>query len=180
MNLTLVHWYVIRASGILLLLLYSGATVLGLMNVSRIASPQWPRFVIDRVHRYVALLALVFLAIHILSTVTDSFVATPLVAVIIPFAKSYNTFWVGLGAAASDLMLAITITSIMRARVGARTWRAIHYAVYAAWPLAVLHGMGAGTDASSFWLIALNILCILAVFGALAVRMIAVPRLETV
>ena len=178
--MTLVHWYIIRASGIVLLLLYTGATVLGLMNVSRITSPQWPRFVIDRVHRYVSLLALVFLLIHIVSTITDSFVSTPLVAVIIPFAHSYSTFWIGVGTAASDLMLAVTVTSIMRARVGAQTWRLIHYAVYAAWPLAVLHGIGSGTDASSLWLIALNIACIVAVFGALAVRMIAVPRLETV
>jgi sulfoxide reductase heme-binding subunit YedZ len=176
----LVQYYAIRSSGVVVMVLYTLTVVLGLLNVSRVNSETWPRFVIDRVHRSASLLALVFLIIHILVTITDSFVSTPLAAVIIPFAHSYSTFWIGLGAAASDLMLAVTVTSLLRARVGHRLWRAVHWSAYAAWPLAMIHGIGAGTDTSAMWMLALDVICIGAVLCAVAFRAIAVPRLEAV
>lgn len=177
---SIAQYYAIRSSGVVVMVLYTIAVVLGLLNVSRVSSTTWPRFVIDRVHRTAALLALVFLIIHILTTITDVFVSTPLTAVFIPFAHSYSTFWIGLGAAASDLMIAVTITSLARAQVGHRLWRAVHWSSYAAWPLAMLHGIGAGTDSSAMWMIALDVICIGAVLCAVAFRAVAVPRLEAV
>ena len=113
----MIQWYAIRGAGVVTLILFSLTTAMGLVNRSRWASERWPRFVIDSVHRNIALLAVVFLAIHIVLAVTDDFVSLGVLAVVIPFTHSYSDLWVGLGAVACDLLLAIVITSLLRARI---------------------------------------------------------------
>ncbi len=173
----MIHWYAIRAAGAMTLILFSVSVSLGLINRSRLATDRWPRFVIDRVHRNVALLAVVFLCIHIVTAITDSFVSVPLVSVFLPFAHSYRAFWVGLGSVACDLLLAITITSLLRVRLGFRTWRSIHWLAYLAWPVAVAHGIGNGTDHFATWMLGIDAACVAMVLSALAVRLVSVPRL---
>ncbi|HTR73507.1 MAG TPA: hypothetical protein VMG80_07915, partial [Solirubrobacteraceae bacterium] len=66
-------WYLTRATGMVALLLLTGAVVLGVLDVRRFSSGRWPRFVVDALHRNVALLAMVFLGLHIATSVLDSF-----------------------------------------------------------------------------------------------------------
>ncbi len=173
------QWYVIRATGIVALILFSATVCLGLLDRSRIATERWPRFVIDRLHRNVSLLSVVFLVIHIITSATDTFVAIDFVNALIPFTHSYNTFWMGLGAVASDLLIALIITSLVRAKLGIRAWRAIHWLAYIAWPVAVAHSIGSGTDSGQVWMIAITVVCIAAVLAALALRISApTPKLE--
>jgi predicted ferric reductase len=165
-------WYITRGSGAVALLLLTLSLVLGVLDVRRLQSPRWPRFVIDTLHRNAALLALVFLALHILTTVLDRFVSIPLIDAFVPFIGSYRPFWLGLGAVACDLMLAVILTSLLRQRLGYNSWRAAHWLVYACWPIAVLHGFGTGSDASKAWLLVINIACIAAVLAAVVVRLL--------
>lgn len=176
----ILQYDLIRASGVTALILFTVTVVLGLMNRSRFATDRWPRFVIDGVHRNVSLLAMVFLVVHILTSVTDHYVSLPLPSAFIPFAKSYSPLWVGLGALSWDLMLAVVITSLLRTRVGLRSWRAVHWSSYLAWPLALIHGVGEGNDSWTTWMVAINVCCTAAVLAALAVRLWTVPRLEAV
>jgi DMSO/TMAO reductase YedYZ heme-binding membrane subunit len=76
----------------------------------------------------------------------------------------------GLGTLAFDLLLAIAITSMVRRRLGYRTWRAIHWLAYASWPVAVLHGLGTGSDVKQWWMLALTAACIVAVLVAVWTR----------
>jgi methionine sulfoxide reductase heme-binding subunit len=168
-----VYWYLTRATGTVALLLLSGAIALGVVDVRRWSSSSWPRFVVDSLHRSVALLAMVFLVLHILTSILDDFASISLVDALIPFAGSYRPFWLGLGAAAFDLLLAVTITSLLRRRVGLQAWRAIHWLTYASWPVALLHGLGTGSDVKSNWMLALSLLCLMAVLAAVLVRAIA-------
>jgi sulfoxide reductase heme-binding subunit YedZ len=165
-------WYITRGSGAVALLLLTLSLVLGVLDVRRLQSPRWPRFVIDTLHRNAALLALVFLALHILTTVLDRFVSIPLIDAFVPFIGSYRTFWLGLGAVACDLMLAVILTSLLRQRLGYNSWRAAHWLVYACWPIAVLHGFGTGSDAGKAWLLTINIACIATVLAAVVVRLL--------
>ena len=71
---------------------------------------------------------------------------------VVPLASRYRPLWLGFGALAFDLLVALIVTSVLRARLGLRAWRAVHWAAYACWPVAVLHGLGTGTDARSAWL----------------------------
>ena len=66
-----------------------------------------------------------------------------------PFVSSYKTFWLGLGAIALDLLLALMVTSLLRNRLGHRSWRRVHWRAYACWPIGLAHGLGIGTDRAS-------------------------------
>lgn len=163
-------WYATRATGVVALILLTVTVALGIAGVSKVQSPKWPRLVTALLHRNIALLVTVFLGIHIATTLLDSFVKISPVAAIIPFASSYRPFWLGLGAIAFDLILALIATSLLRSRMSYRAWRAVHVLAYASWPIALWHGLGTGTDAKLPWLLALDGLCVLAVASALAWR----------
>jgi predicted ferric reductase len=163
-------WYLTRSTGAVALLLLTAAIVLGVVDVRRISTPTWPRFVVDALHRNVALLAMVFLCLHILTSVLDSFTSIPLIDAVVPFIGSYRPFWLGLGAIAFDMLIAVTITSLLRQRMGYATWRAVHWLTYASWPVALLHGLGTGSDVKSTWLLVLSIACLLVVLAAVFVR----------
>jgi predicted ferric reductase len=165
-----VYWYLTRASGAVALILLTASVVLGVAAIARLRGPGVPRFVVDGVHRTASLLAVAFLVVHILTAVLDSFAAISLLDAVIPFAGSYRPLWLGLGAVAFDLLLAVTITSLVRTRVGHSAWRGIHWLAYAAWPVAVVHGFGTGSDVNQTWLIAINVACILAVLAAVITR----------
>jgi methionine sulfoxide reductase heme-binding subunit len=165
-----VYWYVTRGSGAVALILLSITLILGVVDVQRFSSPRWPRFVIDSLHRSVSLLALVFLALHILTTVLDSFTSISLTDAFVPFIASYRPYWMGLGTVACDLVLALIITSLLRRHLSRRVWRTTHWLAYGCWPLAVMHGLGTGSDTKFAWMLALNAVCILAVGVAVAVR----------
>lgn len=165
-----VYWYLTRATGIVALLLLTAAVALGVIDVARYSSPRWPRFLIDGLHRNVSLLAVVFLALHVITTVLDSFAPISLLAAFVPFATSYRPFWIGLGAIAFDLLLALAITSVLRRRLGFAAWRMTHWLAYACWPIALLHGLGAGSDVKSGWLLSIGVGCLLTVIAAVIIR----------
>ena len=159
-------WYLTRGTGVVALLLLTSVVVLGIVNSVRWSSDAWPRFVLQRVHRNLSLLAVVFVCIHVASSVIDAFAPIRWIDAVLPFASPYRPLWLGLGAVAFDLILALVATSLLRARIGHRSWRAVHWLAYACWPVALLHGLGTGTDAKQTWMLALDVLCLLAVLGA--------------
>ena len=158
-------WYATRATGLMALVLLTASMALGLLSSVRYQRPAWPRFVTLGLHRNLSLLALAFTVVHVLTTVLDSFVSIPIQDAFIPFIGSYRPLWVGFGAIAFDLTIALTVTSLLRTRMGLRSWRLVHWTAYACWPVAVLHGLGTGTDTPARWVLALTALCVLAVAG---------------
>ena len=168
----LLLWYATRGAGVVSLLLLTGVVVLGVLSVQRFEMAGWPRFLTVGLHRNVSLLAVVFLALHILTAVVDPFTHLGWVPAVIPFGSYYRTFWLGLGTIAAELMAAIVVTSLVRGWIGARVWRLVHWLAYAAWPVAVLHGIGTGTDAGSLWLLAIQAFCALAVALAVTLRLL--------
>jgi methionine sulfoxide reductase heme-binding subunit len=166
-----VTWVLTRGSGAVSLLLLSASLTLGIVNLSRWSSRRWPRFVVDGLHRNVALLAVAFTLVHVLTTVLDRYVSIGVVAAVVPFAGTYKTLWLGLGAIGFDLLLALVATGLLRRRIGHRLWRATHWLAYACWPVALLHALGTGSDASRPWMLALAIGCIGVVAIALVSRL---------
>ena len=164
-------WYLSRATGVATLVLLSLTVALGVTHVKRLHTRRVPRFVVDGVHRNVALLSVVFLAVHVLTAVTDSYVSIGLVHVFLPFGSGYRPFWIALGALSVDLTLAVVITSLLRRRIGHRIWRAVHWLAYASWPVALAHSLGTGPDAGSTWMLALTSLCVTPVLAAALARL---------
>jgi sulfoxide reductase heme-binding subunit YedZ len=154
-------------------LLLTTSVVLGIVDFSRWSSQGWPRFLTDTLHRNVSMLALVMVVVHVITTVADGFAPIGFQDAIIPFLSPYRPLWLGLGALSFDLLLAVTVTSLLRKQIGYRTWRAVHWSAYACWPLAMFHGLGTGTDASSTWMLLLSALCLAAVVGAIGWRVLA-------
>jgi methionine sulfoxide reductase heme-binding subunit len=165
-----VYWYLTRSTGAVALVLLTAAVALGVIDVRRFNAPGWPRFVIDALHGNVALLAMVFLVLHILTSVLDSFASIPPIDAVVPFVGSYRPFWLGLGAVGFDLLLAVIATSLLRERFGYATWRAVHWLSYASWPIALLHGLGTGSDIKSTWMLLLTLACVVVVLAAVLLR----------
>ncbi len=166
-----VTWYVARATGVVTLAFLTASVLLGILTSFRWSSPNWPRFVVEFVHRNVSLLVLVFLAIHVATVVLDAFAPIRWIDVVIPFVSAYRPFWLGLGAVAFDLLLALVVTSLLRHRIGYTPWRVVHWLAYACWPVAVLHGLGTGSDTKSGVVLVFTAACVVAVLivGALRV-----------
>ena len=167
-------WYTTRGAGAVSLVLLSAVAVLGLLARVRFEAHGWPRFLSAAVHGDLALMTLVFLVLHIVTAVVDPFTHLGLAA-LVPFGSYYRTLWLGLGAIAFELLLAIVATSLLRKHLGARVWRAIHWLAYVSWPVAVLHGIGTGTDRTALWMVVIDIVCVAAVAIALIWRVLAAP-----
>ena len=164
-------WYATRASGIMALTLLTVTMVLGMTTTTRTRARNWPGFAQQEMHRRISMIAVVFLGIHVLTSVLDTFVTISWAAIVIPFTSSYGRFWVGVGAVSLDLMIAVFVTSLLRARMRPGTWRAVHWLAYLSWPVALAHTFGMGTDSSESWVIVLGVVCVAAVGAALAWRL---------
>jgi DMSO/TMAO reductase YedYZ heme-binding membrane subunit len=158
------------------LVLLTITMVLGLTTTTRTRARNWPGFAQQEMHRRISILAVVFLGLHVLTSVLDTYVNISWVSVVVPFTSHYSSFWVGIGAVALDLMLAVSVTSLLRSRMRPGTWRAVHWLAYLSWPIAVAHTYGMGTDSHEGWVIALGVTCTIAVTAALAWRVGAAGR----
>jgi sulfoxide reductase heme-binding subunit YedZ len=165
-----VLWYVARGTGCVALLLLTTSVVLGVANVRRLRTARLPRFVVDGLHRTVSLLVLAVIAVHVACSVLDSFADISIAAALLPFTAGYRPLWLGLGTVAFELLAAVAVTSMLRQRLGHRTWRAVHWLAYASWPVALVHGFGAGTDGRTTWMLGLSVACVLAVVAAVLAR----------
>ncbi len=163
-------WYTSRATGVVALGLLTLVMVLGVLVNRQGRLPGLPRFGATSLHRSVSLLAIAFVGLHVVTALADPYVTIGLVATVVPFVSPYEPFWLGLGAVALDLMLALIITSLLRGRIGRRTWRAVHWAAYATWPVAFAHSIGASTDMQRGVLLDAGIGCAVAVAAAIAWR----------
>ena len=164
-------WYAARGAGAVTLILLTAAVALGIAETHAWRPAGAPRYAAVALHRSVSLLALAFLALHVATIVLDPFPHIGVGTAVIPFATSYRAVWVTLGTVACDLLLAIVVTSLVRRRLGYRAWRGVHWLAYASWPLALVHGFGAGSDAASSWLPVLSAACVAVVVGAVVGRL---------
>jgi methionine sulfoxide reductase heme-binding subunit len=166
-------WYLTRGSGVVALLLLTASMVLGIVSAIRWHGKRWPRFAVTDLHRNLTLLSIAFVVLHVVTTVADGFAPIGLRDAVVPFLSPYRPLWLGLGAVSFDLLLALVVTSLLRARVGPAAWRAIHWLAYASWPIAILHSFGTGSDARFGWLEVVGFGCVALVSIAVLARVAA-------
>jgi predicted ferric reductase len=166
-------WAFGRVSGFISLGLFTATVLLGILTRSGRPLVALPRFSVTLLHRNFALLASVFLALHVGSLLLDSYAKLNPVDVLVPFLGSYRPFWQGLGTVSLDLVLAIVITGLLRHRIGQRTFKAVHLLSYAMWPIALAHAIGNGTDGTGKWFLVLAAASVAAVGGAVIWRLSA-------
>jgi len=173
---TTAFWYASRATGIVALLLLTAVLVLGILVNRQGRLPGLPRFAVTDIHRNLSLLAVAFIAVHVLTAVLDSYVHIPLLSAVIPFASGYERLWLGLGAISLDVMLAMIVTSLVRGRLNRVLWRAIHLLAYASWPIAFAHSIGSSKDLQQGLLLDMAIGCALIVAAAVIWRLAHAAR----
>ena len=164
-------WYAARSTGYVSLIMLTAILVLGIVTAMRWDSREWPRFLTQAVHRNLSLLVLVFLGIHILTSIIDPFAGIAVLNTVAPFTGSYRPVWLGLGVISMELLVALVITSLLRQRIGFTAWRVVHWAAYASWPLAMLHTLGTGSDVRSGWALVIGLGCVGAVVFAIVWRL---------
>jgi len=163
-------WYASRATGVIALVLLTAVLVLGMLVSRQGRLPGLPRFAATSLHRSVSLMSVVFVAVHVATAIADPFVTIGILASVVPFVSPYEPLWLGLGAVSVDLMIALIVTSLLRARIGRRTWRAVHWLAYISWPVAFAHSIGSGPDLRHGWMLDLGLACAAAVAAAAAWR----------
>ena len=147
-------WYFARSAGILAYLLLSASVLLGVLLAGR-TKFTWPRFAVEEVHRFLAIVMGVFITLHVGALVLDTVVPISLGQALVPFTAGYRPFAVGLGSTTLLLVVAVAVSNALRPRLPHRVWRTIHYLTLPAWLLASLHGILAGTDAGDPWFAAI-------------------------
>ena len=173
MNLTNALWYLGRGTGTVALVMFTVTMVLGITTRSGRRAFGLDRFGIADLHKSASLTGLGLVAVHVTTLLFDPYAQLRLVDLVLPFLGSFRPLWQGLGTAAVDVLLVIVATSLLRHRIGPRAFRAVHWAAYAMWPLALLHGLGNGTDAASTWFRGIAAGCALVVGVALTWRLSA-------
>ncbi|MGW1785395.1 ferric reductase-like transmembrane domain-containing protein [Streptomyces sp. NPDC002143] len=169
-------WYANRATGAVCLVLFTVIVLLGVAVRLKARVPGLPRFGTMSLHRTLSLSATAFLALHITTAIVDGYVNITVVDALIPFVSDYQPLWLGLGTVAFDLMLAVLVSSLLRERLGHRTWRAVHWLAYASWPVALVHGIGIGTDTGADWMTWLTVACVATAVAAFAARLAHAAR----
>jgi hypothetical protein len=169
-----VLWYASRATGLLTLLLLTSVFVLGALTGGRASSARWPRFAVAALHRNLTLLTVAFVLVHVSTAVIDGYAGIAWLDVMLPFGSVYHPFWLGLGAAAFDLFVALLVSSLLRPHIRPRLWRGLHWAAYACWPVAIAHGLGiGGADSRTGWVLIVTGACALAAVSAVVWRVTA-------
>jgi sulfoxide reductase heme-binding subunit YedZ len=169
-------WFISRASGLALLVVFTLTMVLGVAARTGSAPRRWPRLAVAELHRTLALFGVALLVLHVVTAILDPFVTIGWAATLLPFASPYRTLAIGLGTLAVDLGGAVLVTSLMRQRLGQRAWRAVHWLAYLAWPVAFLHSLTAGADLGIWWVAGIEWGCAAAVGTAVLARLLHVLR----
>lgn len=148
-------WYLARAAGIMLYLLAWTAVVTGL-GLTTALFDRWPgRGMVFSLHAYATNLTYGFLSLHFLSLAADTTIRFTPQQLLVPFISGSREPWTGFGILAGGLILLVGASFTLKRFIGQRAWRALHWLTFPIYLLALLHGVGAGSDTRSPWMAAL-------------------------
>jgi methionine sulfoxide reductase heme-binding subunit len=104
--------------------------------------------VLRSLHEYTTVLWIPLAFMHLVSLVLDSTARIGVLDLVLPFHSSYGTIAIGLGALAVDLLLVVTVTSLLKRHIKPDLWKWLHRLAYAAFALIFVHAVLSGTDFS--------------------------------
>jgi hypothetical protein len=175
-------WFTARGAGLSALVLLTLSTCLGALVSVRFAPGA--RYVVQYLHRACAGLGLAVLALHIATILADSFAHVGWRGALLPFTSGYRPTEVALGSLAAYTFGTVAVLGLARGRLAgspraARVWRCLHGLAYLGWGAAMLHGFTAGSDSGLAWVRSIYVACLVAVGGAVLIRLRAVaPRTQ--
>ncbi len=148
-----IWWITSRAAGGAALLLASAAVAVGLMISAK--RPAASKNDLRAIHEALSLSTLAFVALHGLSLLGDAYLHPGVTGIAVPFAISYRPLWTGLGIVAGYGLAALGLSYYARDKIGTARWRKLHRVTALFWVMAIVHTIGAGTDATQPWFLLL-------------------------
>jgi predicted ferric reductase len=145
------YWYLTRAAAFIAYALLTLTVMLGVSSSSALWDRWRARRLMTQLHQFTSLMVLPFLVLHLWALHQDTSVPFPWPAVFVPFEASYRPFATGLGVLSLFTVLILWITSFLRAKLGTRTWRAIHFLSFPTYLAVTLHGLLSGSDSGAVW-----------------------------
>jgi predicted ferric reductase len=167
-----IFWIASRALGVVALVLVAVSVGMGLAMAMRAAKGPGAMARLRQVHEATALAALIFIAAHGLVLLGDTYLRPGLSGIANPFVMSHKPLWTGLGVVGGWLAALLGLSFYVRRWIGPRLWRKMHRWTLAVYLLAVVHTLGAGTDARSFWLLVILIATVAPVAVMAAIRLL--------
>lgn len=164
-------WALGRGNGIVALAFLTLSVALGVASRSGRPLLTLPRFGLADLHRFVAIAATLLVALHIGLLFFDPYAKLRIIDFAVPFLGAYRPFWQGLGTVASDVLIVVIVSSLLRHRLGLRVFRVVHVTTYLLWPVALAHALGNGTDTGHAWFQAFAGCCALLVAGVVVWRL---------
>lgn len=146
-------WITSRAAGSAALLLASASVLLGLMMSSTRRNPN--RRDLRTLHEALSLAALGMVGLHGVALLGDAYLNPGVAGIIIPFIGKYRPLWTGVGILAGYGLAALGLSYYLRDRIGAARWKRLHRLTALFWVAAIIHTIGAGSDAKQAWFLAL-------------------------
>jgi sulfoxide reductase heme-binding subunit YedZ len=143
-------WYLTRATGLLAFVLLTVSLSLGLLMTGK-ATTGLQRSAIYDLHRFVALLTLTITLAHTFIVLPDKYIGFSVWELLVPFASPYRPDYMALGTLALYVMAVVVVSFYLRPLVPYRAWRALHYATFGVFAMALAHGIGAGSDTGVAW-----------------------------
>ena len=141
-------WLSSRAAGVVAFVLIALSVLIGLAMANRLVRGK----TVVKLHEHMALAGLVAIAVHGITLLGDSWLNPGFKGLLVPFAMDYKPLFTGLGILGGYLAAFLGLTFYARRRIGAKRWRKLHRLTVLTYLLAVVHTLGAGTDASAPWM----------------------------
>jgi predicted ferric reductase len=145
------YWYMGRSSGFAAYALLLCSVLLGVGVSSRVFDGWLVRPWVYDMHQFLSIAVLVVMAFHALIMLPDPYAQFRLTELLVPFTSQFKPVWVGLGAISLYGSVILTASFYVKKRIGQRGWRVLHYASFAFFVMAYVHGIKAGTDTGEAW-----------------------------
>lgn len=163
-------WLLSRTTGLVAYAALSLDVIAGLLVSTRTGDRLVPRGRLVDLHGWLSPLALALVLAHAGVLLADAYVRFDVLDVLVPFASRRWPIAIGIGVLAGYLALVVHLSFAFRKRIGTATWRRLHYLSFAAFVLATVHALAAGTDRGNPWFAAVYAALLLAVAALVAVR----------
>jgi sulfoxide reductase heme-binding subunit YedZ len=145
-------WLVSRSAGIVALLLIAASVLIGLTLAAGLGGPPRRRRALVAVHEHAAATGLAAIGLHAVTLLGDAWLKPGLAGIVLPFVMDYRPVFTGAGIVAGYLGALLGLSFYVRRRIGGRRWRKLHRATPLVYVLALIHALGAGSDAGTPWL----------------------------
>jgi hypothetical protein len=167
-----VFMYLEYYMGVIVLVSISITIMVGLVSTDRLVLSIRQRVFLQSIHRTTGVMAVVALAFHLWTKTAEGHIRA--IDIAIPFIAQSNRLYISFGQISAYILILVIWTGVARARFIGRgrpwMWRAIHSIPYLMWPIALMHGLGAGRAAKT-WVTVSYVVCVLLVLIGLAVRL---------